>query len=478
MRVAVQLVAGEGERLPGRATSSSGSRISPLACSCALVISDSLLVGGIAATCLFGGLASLASPSNMLILAYAALVPVLALWREGAYTMERAGSGLAAVVIGWLNASGLLALSMFALDALSASALREGTPDPVSLTAFVVTGGAAVLGRGVVWVALRPRVAAQLARNPAVVAGAGAGVFAVAELLRRESETTQVVAVVSDLETDADEVVALVRNGVVRTVFITLSPANAEAAGPLLTRLAAFSVAVRIVPDITSIAVRPRGVSLEAGLPVFHISDPPFSPAADFVKRAEDVVLALLLLLAAGPIILLASLAIKIETPGPVLFRQPRHGLNGSVIEVIKFRTMYAHLADRLASIQTSRVDPRVTRVGAFLRRHSLDELPQLFNVLAGTMSLVGPRPHAPATTAAGQSLELAVATYMARHRVRPGITGWAQVSGWRGNLDSVEKAVRRVEHDLYYIENWSLLFDLWIIVRTIGLVLHDGKAY
>jgi exopolysaccharide biosynthesis polyprenyl glycosylphosphotransferase len=223
----------------------------------------------------------------------------------------------------------------------------------------------------------------------------------------------------------------------------------------------------------------PHQISRSTSLPrVFHISNPPLSPAAAFVKRAEDIVLAVVLLLAAAPIMLLASVAIKLESRGPVLFRQPRHGLNGSVIEMFKFRTMYAHLADRLASTQTSRADPRVTRVGAFLRRHSLDELPQLFNVLAGTMSLVGPRPHAPGTTAAGQSLELAVANYMARHRVKPGITGWAQVSGWRGNLDSVEKAVRRVEHDLYYIENWSLFFDLQIIMRTIGLILRDGEAF
>jgi len=473
--MAAQLVAGEGERLPGRATTSSRSRISPLACSYALAVSDSLLVGGTAAAYLFGNLADLASPSNMLILAYAALVPVLSLWREGAYAVERAGPGLAAVAIGWLNASGLLALSICALEASGASAGREWTFDPVSLTAFVVMGGAAVLGRGAVWVAARPRVAARLARNPTVVVSAGAAASAVAELLRREPETTQVVAVFSDLESSADEVVALVRNGVVRTVLIALSPADAETAGPLLARLAAFSVAVRIVPDMTDFAVRPRGVSLEAGLPIFHVSDPPFSPAAAFVKRVEDLVLALLLLLVAVPIILLAGIAIKIESRGPVLFRQPRRGLNGSVIEVFKLRTMYTDLADRLASIQTSRLDPRVTRVGAFLRRHSLDELPQLFNVLAGTMSLVGPRPLAPATC---KSLELAVANYMARHRVKPGITGWAQVSGWRGNLDSVEKAVRRVEHDLYYIENWSLLFDLLIIVRTIGLVVHDNEAF
>jgi polysaccharide biosynthesis protein PslA len=269
-----------------------------------------------------------------------------------------------------------------------------------------------------------------------------------------------------------------VRDGIVRTVFIVLSTADADAADPLLAKLAAFPVAVRIVPDITAIAARSCGISLEAGLPVLHISDPPLSPAAAFAKRMEDIVLSSLLLLAAGPIMLLASIAIKLESRGPVLFCQPRHGLNGSPIVVFKFRTMYQHLEDRLASRQTSRGDPRITRVGAVLRRHSLDELPQLINVLVGTLSLVGPRPHAPATTAGGLSLELAVTNYMARHRIKPGITGWAQVSGCRGNLDTVEKAVRRVEHDLYYIENWSLFLDLWIIVRTIGVVLHDDDAF
>jgi lipopolysaccharide/colanic/teichoic acid biosynthesis glycosyltransferase len=139
---------------------------------------------------------------------------------------------------------------------------------------------------------------------------------------------------------------------------------------------------------------------------------------------------------------------------------------------------MYAHSEDLGSSTQTSRNDPRVTRVGTLLRRHSLDELPQLFNVLGGSMSVVGPRPHAPLTTVAGQSLRRTVGNYSARHRVKPGITGWAQVNGWRGNLDSVEKAVRRVEYDLYYIENWSLWLDLAIIARTLGVLLYDADAY
>jgi len=202
------------------------------------------------------------------------------------------------------------------------------------------------------------------------------------------------------------------------------------------------------------------------------------SRAARIAKRVEDIILALLLLVATAPLLLLVGLAIKLESAGPVLFRQLRHGLNGSDIRVFKFRTMYAHLEDRHALSQTARDDTRVTRLGAFLRRHSIDELPQLFNVLAGTMSLVGPRPHALGTTAGGVKLQQAVPRYMERHRVKPGITGWAQVSGWRGNLDTVEKALKRVEYDLYYIEHWSLWLDTKIMLQTIGLIFHDDQAF
>jgi Undecaprenyl-phosphate glucose phosphotransferase len=483
---AVQLPAGKGEQVRRRLAAFSGHRISRFACAFALLILDLFLIGGIGVLAGAVGvpatwdLSGRSSAEEILMLVFAPVAAVLSLWRERAYAMEGAGPHPSAVAIGWLNAAGLVVLGIYAFDALSTSHLphRDGVLSPLSLIAFVVTGGAAVLGRNALWLVLRPRVLPQLAKNPAVVAGAGAGLFAFVEILERKSETTQIVAVVSNLDSGTDEVLALVRDGIVRTVFIVLSTADADAADPLLAKLAAFPVAVRIVPDITGIAARSCGISLEAGLPVLHISDPPLSPAAAFVKRMEDIVLSSLLLLATAPIMPLAIIAIKLESRGPVLFRQPRDGLNGSTIEVFKFRTMYAHLEDRLASRQTLRGDPRVTRVGAFLRRHSLDELPQLFNVLGGTLSLVGPRPHPPAITAGGQHLELVADNYMARHRMKPGITGWAQVSGCRGNLDTVEKAVRRVEHDLYYIENWSVLLDLLIIVRTIGVVLHDDQAF
>jgi len=467
----------------GRGSEWSKHRISPSVCASVLVGLDFLLIVGIeilTGSQPINALSGHVVTGDNLIFVFAPLVMLLALWRHGTYVMIGAAPHLSAVSMGWLQGSGLIVLTMYALDALGIAALRygEGVLNSVSLIAFVAIGGAAVLGRNALWLALRPRLASHLVSHSVVVAGAGEALFAFVDILQRRSETTKVVAVVSGLDRGADEVIALARTGTVRTVFIVLSTAAGDAAGPLLRKLAALPVAVRIVPEFASIAVAAHRISLEAGLPVLHISDPPLSTAGIFLKRMEDIILSSVLIIVALPVILLASIAIKLETPGPVLFRQPRHGLNGLEIEVYKFRTMYAHLEDRLASCQTSRDDPRVTRVGAVLRRHSLDELPQLFNVLAGPMSLVGPRPHAPATTVAGQSLELVVANYTARHRVKPGITGWAQVSGCRGNLDSVEKAVRRVKHDLYYIDNWSLCFDLRVIVRTIGVILHDDQAF
>jgi lipopolysaccharide/colanic/teichoic acid biosynthesis glycosyltransferase len=169
---------------------------------------------------------------------------------------------------------------------------------------------------------------------------------------------------------------------------------------------------------------------------------------------------------------------IKLDSPGPVLFAQQRRGLNSRLFRVYKFRTMYHDMADADCRQQTLRDDPRVTRIGRILRATSLDELPQLFNVLNGDMSLVGPRPHAVATKAAGQLFEDVVREYAARYRVKPGITGWAQVNGWRGETDTVEKIEKRVEFDIYYIENWSIGLDLWILIRTAFLVFRDPRAY
>jgi exopolysaccharide biosynthesis polyprenyl glycosylphosphotransferase len=191
-----------------------------------------------------------------------------------------------------------------------------------------------------------------------------------------------------------------------------------------------------------------------------------------------DVTVASLALVLLSPLLLATMLAIRLDAPGPVFFRQRRYGFNNEVIEVLKFRSMYHHMADPAARQVVTKNDPRVTRVGRFIRKTSIDELPQLWNVIAGSLSLVGPRPHAVNAHMQNQLFEQLVDGYFARHRVKPGITGWAQVNGWRGEIDSDDKIRRRVEHDLSYIENWSVFFDLYILALTPVRLLNAEGAY
>ena len=198
------------------------------------------------------------------------------------------------------------------------------------------------------------------------------------------------------------------------------------------------------------------------------------------LKWLFDRVVGSLALLAALPVLGLVALAVKLDSPGPVLFRQKRFGFNNERIDVYKFRSLYHHQADPTASKVVTKNDPRVTRVGRFIRKTSLDELPQLFNVvLKGNLSLVGPRPHAVQSKLENRLFDEAVDGYFARHRVKPGITGWAQINGWRGEVDTDEKIQKRVEYDLYYIENWSVLFDLYILLKTpFSLITKHENAY
>jgi Undecaprenyl-phosphate glucose phosphotransferase len=215
-----------------------------------------------------------------------------------------------------------------------------------------------------------------------------------------------------------------------------------------------------------------------ASMPMMTIFHRPLSDWRSIVKELEDRVLATLILLLIAPLMAAIALLIKLDSPGPVFFRQKRYGLNNRLIEIFKFRTMHHALRDPNAEQLTRRNDPRITRLGAFLRRSSLDELPQFINVLRGEMSIVGPRPHALSAKAAGRLYPDAVRQYASRHRVKPGITGWAQVNGWRGETDTLEQIRKRVEHDLIYIDNWSLWLDLKIIVLTVLKGLTGKNAF
>jgi putative colanic acid biosysnthesis UDP-glucose lipid carrier transferase len=210
------------------------------------------------------------------------------------------------------------------------------------------------------------------------------------------------------------------------------------------------------------------------GLPVISVCETPFRGPAGLLKRASDLVLASLILLLISPVLLGIAIAVKLGSPGPVIFRQRRYGLDGEEIVVYKFRSMTV-VEDGGVIRQASKNDTRVTRLGAILRKTSLDELPQFINVLQGRMSIVGPRPHAVAHNELYRPL---IKSYMVRHKVRPGITGWAQVNGFRGETDSLEKMEGRVRLDLDYLRNWSLRLDLYIILKTIRLVFKDSAAY
>jgi len=224
--------------------------------------------------------------------------------------------------------------------------------------------------------------------------------------------------------------------------------------------------------------LRPRAYSYIGNLPCLDVYDKPLGEWGPLFKVALDKIVASLMLVILAPIMAATALAIKIDSKGPVLFRQKRYGFNNELIEIYKFRSMYTDQADASAATLVTRGDARVTRVGRFIRRTTLDELPQLFNVLRGELSLVGPRPHATQAKAGASLYEHVVDGYFARHRVKPGLTGWAQINGWRGETDTTEKIERRVEHDLYYIENWSLPFDLYILLRTPLALIKAENAY
>ncbi|HVO16666.1 MAG TPA: undecaprenyl-phosphate glucose phosphotransferase [Alphaproteobacteria bacterium] len=246
----------------------------------------------------------------------------------------------------------------------------------------------------------------------------------------------------------------------------------------ILQRLWVLPVDIRLSPQTTSIRFAPQAYSYLGNVPCLKVFDKPLTDWDSIAKAVEDRVLASLILLFIAPLLITIAIAIKLDSRGPVIFRQQRRGFNNQLFELYKFRTLRHELRDDNAAKLVTKNDNRVTRVGAFLRKSSLDELPQFFNVLKGDMSVVGPRPHAMMAKAGEQLYEEVVTGYFARHRVKPGLTGWAQINGWRGETDTAEKLMRRLEFDLYYIENWSLWLDLKILLLTPFALSSTKNAY
>ena len=275
-----------------------------------------------------------------------------------------------------------------------------------------------------------------------------------------------------------DWVERVVKDGVIDRVIVARFEDAVAQSQVLLERLARFAVDVTLIPNLSGLRAPVLNVDRIGMLPAIGLAARPLSAIAAALKRAEDLVLGSVILVAIAPLLLIVAIAIKLDSAGPVLFAQQRQGFHGRTFKLWKFRTMYHETCDEGAVRQTSRDDHRVTTVGRFLRRFSIDEMPQFINVLRGDMSIVGPRPHALGMTSAGLPMTEVLKGYSARHRVKPGITGWAQVNGCRGEIDSHDKLRRRVSLDCFYIDHWSLWFDFWIIVRTGALLLVDSDAY
>jgi Undecaprenyl-phosphate glucose phosphotransferase len=275
-----------------------------------------------------------------------------------------------------------------------------------------------------------------------------------------------------------DDMIRFARDTRVDLVLLALPISAENRLVGLLEKLWVLPCDIRLAASASRLKLARRAYSYVGNVALVALADKPISDWGMVAKTVFDKVVAAAALIALSPLMILTAIAIRLDSKGPALFRQRRYGFNNELIEVFKFRSMYTDMADAAASKLVTKDDPRVTRVGRFIRKTSIDELPQLFNVLLGTLSLVGPRPHAVSAKAGGKLYDEAVDSYFARHKVKPGITGWAQINGWRGETDTEEKLVKRIEHDLEYIENWSLLLDLVILARTPLSLLKTENAY
>lgn len=381
---------------------------------------------------------------------------------------------LAKLLLVWL-AVGITAASLiyFAHAAERYSRLWIGL---TLVASFLMAGGARLLVQlGLRHVRLRGG-----ARRPVFLIGPSQNVLDVAKGIRSASWEGHTIAGVERIKSPLnsvciDRIARRISESNAREVWICVPFEMGETVRGLFHALRNHTAEVRFIPAFQDMHLLNHRMSEVAGHYAIDLSVSPMSGMSRFIKRSEDIVIGSLISLLILPVCVAIALAIKFTSPGPILFKQYREGSNGRHFKVYKFRSMHVHNENDGQVTQAKKNDSRITKIGAFLRRTSLDELPQFFNVLQGRMSIVGPRPHA---LAHNEQYKELVESYMRRHKVKPGITGWAQVNGLRGETDTLQKMQRRVEYDLWYIDNWSLWLDLKIIVMTIFKGFINKNAY
>jgi Undecaprenyl-phosphate glucose phosphotransferase len=411
-------------------------------------------------------------------------ITLYGLSRDQFYSLDRlqivsslVTSGLRAVSIGALGGVGCLVMLRLPIAESGGWAIR-----------WTATGTLLLVGyRGLLAATVRAWLrAGRLDQNVAVVGTGELAAAFIKSVLSDKSSRTRVLGCYStipaepgdDVRGDLDTLMLDCRLHRVDAIAIALPASQADQIRQVVGKVRSCLADVFIVSDLCRLHLGEAvPTNLDIG-PVVSVLERPLRDWDLVQKAVFDRVVAVLLLVLLAPLLCIVALLIRIEGPGPILFRQMRMGLNNNLFRIYKFRTMHAHMTDRLSFRQTSRSDPRVTKVGRVIRRLSIDELPQLINVLLGDMSLVGPRPHAPGTRLGDRKVDLIVATYAQRHRVKPGITGLAQVRGSRGEMTTEEQVIERVKHDLEYIETWSIWTDIKIMFWTVVRETRSRNAY
>ncbi|MRW93026.1 undecaprenyl-phosphate glucose phosphotransferase [Duganella sp. FT80W] len=397
-------------------------------------------------------------------------------WRSG-----RMGAYVADVIMGWVLTVGLL-VGLGWISGLSAHFHGDvilvwfiTTPIVLLTTHMAVRrlGGGPNKGREVRSVVivgandLGLRFAAKIEHSPHLL-------LSISGFFDDRAEDRRPAQLAHPMLGKMSDIAAYVREHHVKMIFISQPISAQPRIRALLDELQDTTASVYFLPDIYVFDLMQARFDTVCGMPVVAICESPFTGMNAMVKRVSDIVMALIIQIMLLPIMLAIALAVKLSSPGPVIFRQRRYGLYGEQIIVYKFRSMTV-AEDGAKVVQATKNDQRVTRVGAFLRRSSLDELPQFINVLQGRMSIVGPRPHA---VAHNEQYRKLIKGYMLRHKVKPGITGWAQVNGLRGETETLDKMEARVRYDLDYLRNWSLWMDVWIVLRTVKVVLSRENAH
>jgi putative colanic acid biosynthesis UDP-glucose lipid carrier transferase len=409
---------------------------------------------------------------------------VFSLTFPGTVRLEMRGFTLVRhIVLGWAALAALLSLFGYATGYIWR--FERGT-----ILLWLVAAPAGVLAAHSLLRALAPYVLRlQGGAKRAVIAGANPHGLALAdELVRDAYIDTRMLGFFDDRAQERsaetgpypllgtlEDLPRYARDNRIEVIYLALPMATQPRIVRLLDALCDSTVSIYFIPDVFVTDLMQGRMDAVGELPVVSVCETPFNGLNALVKRVSDMVIAALILLMISPVLAVIAIAVKRSSPGPVIYRQQRYGLAGEEILVSKFRSMTATDDGRAAIVQATRDDPRITRVGAFLRRTSLDELPQFWDVLVGRMSIVGPRPH---SVSQNEDYRKLIKGYMVRHKVKPGITGWAQINGWRGETETLDKMEMRIAYDLAYLRNWSLRLDLYIIFKTVAVVFNDRHAY